>query len=179
MSSSPVQMGVKVLIVVMVLILAGGIIFFIGKIPQSPPLQNVSGTTCPPDRECPAGTPGVLSHGNLTAAESKISTDLLQLMGIKDLPAGMTRVTLEGQMEQKHQLTHVAGTGETLVYVYVQTTDTADTTLLMPYVWNVTNSDPASHLIVAWVRVSDLEKLASLESVRSIRTVSAPTTRGG
>lgn len=82
-------------------------------------------------------------------------------------------------MEQKHQLTHAAGTGETLVYVYIQTTDTADTTLLMPYVWNVTNRDPASHLIVAWVRVSDLEKLASLESVRSIRTVSAPTTRGG
>jgi len=100
-------------------------------------------------------------------------------MGVKDLPAGMTRAALEQQMEQRHQLTHVAGTEETLVYVYVQTAGTANTALLAPYVWNITNSDPGNSLVVAWVDATNLEKLALLESVRSIRTVSPPSTRSG
>ena len=179
MTSSTMPTGIKVLIVVMIFILAGGIIFLAGNFPASQPLQNTQVTTCSPDRECPPGTPVALPRGNLTLADAKLSTDLLQLMGRKDLPAGMTRGMLEQQMEQNRQVTHATGTGETLVYVYVQTTGTADLALLTPYVWNITSSDPAHGLVVAWVDAGKLEKLASLEPVRTIRTVSPPTTRGG
>ena len=179
MTSSGWQVSAGLLMVILAVIIIAGFFFFTGKPPASSPIQNISMTTCPADQECRPGNNTVPANTILTAAETKISTDLLQLMGVKGLPAGMNRVTLEQQMEQRHQLTHVAATKETLVYVYVQTTGTADTALLTPYVWNITNSDPAKGLVVAWVDTTNLEKLALLESVRSIRTVSPPSTRGG
>ena len=151
---------------------------FTGKPPGSAPVQNTTADTCPPDRVCQQGTATPRSLESLSPAERKISTDLLQLTGSRSLPPGMTRVSLEDQMEQNHQLTHEAGTGKTLVYVYIQMNEAADTTSLGAWVWNVTNSDPAYHLVVAWVDVNKLTDLASLESVRSIRTVSAPVNRG-
>jgi len=178
MTSSNTYVGIGLLIVMMVLILVVGIIFFIGKPLVSSPLQNTSLYTCPAGQECRPGNSTLLSKDNLTPAQKKISTDLLQLTDSRYLPAGMSKDTLERQMEQNHQLTHVAETGETLVYVYIQTSDSADSTLLNSFVWNVTNSDPAHHLVVAWVDTSDLINLASLESVQSIKTVSPPVNRG-
>lgn len=179
MISSDSRVRTGLLIIGIVIILAGGIIFFTGKPPLSPPVQNTSSGTCSLEQECKPGTSTTPSKEDLTPAQSKISTDLLQLMGLRALPPSLTRVALENQMEQNHQLTHVAGTGETLVYAYIQTTDSADPTPVDSLVWNVTNRDPPGHLVVAWVDVNILEKLALLESVRSIRTVSPPITRSG
>ncbi len=178
MISSDPRVRTGLLIGAIVIILVGGIIIFTDKTPSSPPLQNTTPGTCSLGQACEPGTSTPLSKENLTPAESKISTDLLQLIGVLAVPQGLTRVALKNQMEQNHQLTHVAGTGETLVSVYIQTTDAAPTPV-DSLVWNVTNRDPLGHLVVAWVDVNKLEKLASLESVRSIRTVSPPITRSG
>ena len=172
-------MAIGVVIAILGLILVGSIIFFIYKPFESPLQQNTSLDTCPPGQKCPQENSTLFSKDNLTPAQKKISTDLLQLTDSRYLPAGMTRDALERQMEQNHQLTHVAETGETLVYVYIQTSASADTTTINSSVWNVTNSDPANHLVVAWVDISNLINLASFESVQSIQTVSPPVTWRG
>jgi hypothetical protein len=171
------HVGTLLFMVLMAVILVAGIILLTGKplLPSHLPGHSVN--TCPPGQECPPENVTSTTTNPLTPAESKLSTDLLQVMGRKALPQAMTRSALEEQMEQNHQLTHAAGTGETLVYVYIQMTGTAGAVLPDPYVWNVTNRDPASQLVVAWVDVNNLVPLASLESVRSIRTVSPPVTR--
>ena len=168
-----------VLIAVVALILVAGIIFFTGKPPVPAPSQSPPAGTCCPVGGYESGNSTPPTKVNLTPAQEKISTDLLQLEGVRDLPMGVTQADLERQMEQNHQLTRVAGTGETLVYVYIQMNDRAGTTSLDIPVWNETNSDPASHLVVAWVDATKLENLASLESVRSIRTVTPPVTGRG
>jgi hypothetical protein len=179
MTSSNNYMVIGVMVVILGVILVGSIIFFIYKPFESPLQQNTSLDTCPPGQKCPTGNSTLLSKDNLTQTQKKISTDLLQLTDSRYLPVGMTRDALELQMEQNHQLTHVAQTGETLVYVYIQTSASADTTPINSSVWNVTNSDPANHLVVAWVDVSNLINLASLESVQSIQTVTPPITWRG
>ena len=126
------------------------------------------------------------SKDNLTEAQKKISTDLLQLAGIINLPSGITRDSLEQQMEKNHQLiwidengtiTDEKSTAHALVYVYIKTLDTPDLPLLKTKVWNITDTDPANKLVVAWVDTNNLFSLASLDSVQSVRTVTPPMTK--
>lgn len=161
----------------LVLILIVGILF-IGKPWLSPPQQNCSSCMCPSEQECRPinGTP--LSKDTLSTGQKKLSTDLLQLTDSRYLPIGMTSDALELQMEQNHQLTHVAGTGDTLVYVYIKTSENADTASINSFVWNVTNTDPVNHLVVAWMDVNNLTRLASFDFVQSIKSVIPPITRG-
>jgi hypothetical protein len=90
----------------------------------------------------------------------------------------MTPDALELQMEQNHQLTHVAETGDTLVYVYITTSENANTANINAFVWNVTDTDPVNHLVAAWMDVNNLTLLASFDFVRSIRSVIPPVTKG-
>ncbi len=165
------------LIAILVLILIVGILF-IGKPWLSPPQQNCSSCLCPSEQECRPIIGTILSKENLSTAQKKLSTDLLQLTDSRYLPIGMTPDALELQMEQNHQLTHVAKTGDTLVYVYIKTNENADTTNINSFVWNVTDTDPAYHLIVAWMDVNNLTRLASFDFVQSIQSVSPPLTWG-
>jgi hypothetical protein len=111
------------------------------------------------------------SKDNLTVA-------LLMLTDSRYLPIGMTPDALELQMEQNNQLTYVAETGDTLVYVYIKTSDNTDTTAINSLVWNVTNTDSANHLVVAWMNVNNLSPAASLDFVQSIKSVISPDTWG-
>ena len=121
---------------------------------------------------------------NLTDAQKKLSTDLLQLIGIINLTKGITRDTFEQQMKQNHQLKWVDDNGATitgisghkLVYVYITPRENANQSLIKSNVWNITNTDPSFNLIVAWVDVDNLLNLASIDSVKSIRTVTPPIT---
>jgi len=98
----------------------------------------------------------------------------------------MNRDALEQQMKQDHQLMWLDLTGSktenktdnAVVYVYIKTREKIDTGLFDPYVWNITNTDPANQLLVAWVKVTNLTTLASLDSVLSIQTVIPPMTSG-
>jgi hypothetical protein len=161
---SKYYIGIGVIVVILVVILLG-IIFFIPTY------------SCLLGQECKQGISTVPSQDNLIPAQTKISTDLLQLTDSSYLSKGVTEATLEQQMVQNHQLTYADG--KTFVYVYIQLNASSNPTSLDSLVWNVTNSDPANHLVVAWVDVNNLMNLASLESVESIRTVYPPALARG
>jgi len=91
------------------------------------------------------------SKTNLTDAQKKLSSDLLQVIG--------------------------SGNKSEPVYVYITTSRPTDPALITPYVCNITNTDPANHLVVAWININNLTALASLDSVQSIRTVTPPINR--
>ena len=125
---------------------------------------------------------------NLTDAQKKLSTDLLQLVNSSFLPEGQNRETLEMQMKRLGQFhpassvslaRDVGRVAGDLVYVYVYLKPPAGTPTIEPYVWEVTDRDKKNHLAVAWVEVKDLETLASLEAVQTIRTVMPPLVRAG
>jgi hypothetical protein len=124
---------------------------------------------------------------NLTLAHKKMSTDLLQLLDDVFIPAGQNSETLKMQMERLRQFLpagSVSPTGDRsviddLVYVYIYLKPPAGTKTIEPYVWEVTDRDEKNHLAVAWVEVKALETLASLDEVRTIRTVMPPLVRTG
>jgi hypothetical protein len=164
-----------------------GICFIGGCVNQSQsivPSKDPSLFICKEGQDCSKQNVSIISKANLTDAEKKLSTDLLQLIGVIDFPTGMNRDALERQMKQAHQLMWIDTTGKKtenktdypVVYVYIKTREKIDAGFLDPYVWNVTNADPANQLIVAWVNVPDLTTLASLDSVLSIQTVIPPLT---
>jgi hypothetical protein len=122
---------------------------------------------------------------NLTSAQRKISSDLLRLTGTIALPEGQTLEGVQDQMERDRQLTWVDENGKTtqdkksghpLVYVYIQTSGTTGAAPFRAYLWNVTDTDAENRLVVAWVNPGNLTALASMDSVRSIRTVTPPVT---
>ena len=123
---------------------------------------------------------------NLTDAQKKLSTDLLQLVNSNFLPPGQNRETLEIQMKNLGQFRPASSVPKAdgrvagdLVYVYIYLKPPAGTRTIEPYVWEITDRDEENHLAVAWVEVKDLETLASLEAVRTIRTVMPPLVRTG
>jgi len=185
MAASGKQSEAGLFIAILVLILAGSIFFLVSRQGASPPQENTSPDTCPAGQLCPPETWTIPAKENLTPAQQKLSSDLLRLIGVIGLPEGQTLDGLQQQMERDHQLIWVDKSGKTttdktaghpVVYVYIQTTEKTGAGFLSAYVWNVTNSDPENRLIVAWVETSNLTALASLDSVRSIRTVVPPVT---
>jgi len=124
---------------------------------------------------------------NLSETQKKLSTDLLPLLDSRFLTKWQDRETLKVQMERLGQYRlagSVSPTGEgtatdDLVYVYVYLKPPAATETIEPYVWEVRDRDEENHLAVAWVAVQNLESLASLEEVRTIRTVMPPLVRTG
>ena len=124
---------------------------------------------------------------NLTGAQKKLSTDLLQLLDSTFLPHGQDMETLEMQMTHLRQFRPASSVSSArdgrvagdMVYVYIHLNPFAETQTIEPYVWEVTDRDEENHLAVAWVEVNDLETLASLEEVRTIRTVMPPILRTG
>jgi hypothetical protein len=124
---------------------------------------------------------------NLTDAQKKLSTDLLQLLDSTFLPYGQDGGTLEMQMTHLRQFRPASSVSPAtdgrvagdMVYVYVYLTPFAETQAIEPYAWEVTNRDEENHLAVAWVEVNDLESLASQKEVRTMRTVIPPIVRTG
>ena len=129
----------------------------------------------------------VISKYNLTPGEKKLSTELLLLTGSIDFPPGINRDALEQQMKQDHQIMWIDSMGSKtenktdypVVYVYIKTREKIDAGLLASYAWNITNTDPANHIVVAWVNVTNLVTLASLDSVQSVQMVIPPLIPGG
>jgi hypothetical protein len=169
---------VFILIIIAIVILAAFLLYAFNKPAAIVTGDNHSSFVCKEGQNCSLqGTPDFFKE-NLTVAQKKLSTDLLMLTDSRYLPIGMTPDALELQMEQNHQLTYVAETGDTLVYVYIKTSDNTDTTAINSLVWNVTNTDSANHLVVAWMNVNNLTTVASLDFVQSIKSVISPDTWG-
>jgi hypothetical protein len=185
MAVSGKQSETGLYIAILVIILAGSIFFFVSRPGPSPPPQGNPPDICPAGQQCPPATWATPSKETFTPAQQKLSTDLLRLTGVTGLPAGQTLAGLQDQMERDHQLSWVDESGRTtadrttgrpLVYVYIQTSGTTADGLISAYLSNVTGVDPDNRLIVAWVETGNLTALASLDSVRSIRTVVPPVT---
>ena len=117
------------------------------------PGKNQSPGICTDKNYCIKQNVSEISKDNLTTAQRKLSTDLLLAIG-------------SGNNKENQ-----------LVYVYITTREGADPAVINPYVSNITNTDPANHLFVAWMNVNNLTALASLDSVQSIRTVTPPINR--
>jgi hypothetical protein len=173
---------VLILIIFIIIFLAIIIFMFFSPGPSIPHDNKIS-DICK-EGQCSIPSTQDFPEDNLTDTQKKLSTDLLQLIGIINLPDGMTKDNLELQMIQNHQLKWVDDTGaptngiigHKLVYVYITTSENADLDLLKGNIWNISNADPAFNLIVAWVDVDNLTNLASIDSVKSIRTVLPPRT---
>ncbi|MGA2161552.1 MAG: hypothetical protein ABSG28_05055 [Methanoregula sp.] len=167
--------GLCVVIIVALLLIGLAIIVVYRPLIQ-PPAKNQSPSLCPGGLDCIKPNGSMISKDNLSIAQQKLSTDLLQLTDSRYLPAGMTLDVLEQQMEQNHQFTYIPETGNALVYVYIKTNENADSAKINSSVWNVTNTDPEHHLVVAWVDVNNLTKLASYDFIESVQSVSPPVT---
>ncbi|MDZ7622864.1 MAG: hypothetical protein U5J96_00225 [Ignavibacteriaceae bacterium] len=68
---------------------------------------------------------------------------------------------------------------EGTVYVYVYLNQGNSTSIINSFSEEVTDRDEKNNLAVAWVKVKNLETLASLDGVRTIRTVMPPVYRTG
>ncbi|RLG23700.1 hypothetical protein DRN85_08890, partial [Methanosarcinales archaeon] len=124
---------------------------------------------------------------SLTDTQKKLSSDLLQLVNSSFLPEGQDREILEIQMKNLGQFRpatpvfleaddSVAGD---MVYVYIFIRPPVETRIIEPYVWEITERDEENRLAVAWVEVKNLEMLASLREVRTVRTVMPPLVMAG
>lgn len=122
----------------------------------------------------------------LTHTQKKLSTDILPLIDtqflnetidmddyIKDMkkfkhfraPEKATRT--ETQIEQ----------GEVYVYIYLY--PNVHTDIVNIYIEDGADKDEMNHIVAAWVKIIHIEALASLEGVRTLRTVMPPVHRSG
>jgi hypothetical protein len=113
-------------------------------------LVTVGGAPAEPGASPPAPT----DRNNLTPAEQKLSSDLLDRVR-ESTPA----------------------TGGEVVHVYVTLVPPAATAVVDAYAEEVTGRDEEHHLATARVRVDRLLDLAGREEVRSIMSVLPPVTR--
>jgi len=102
---------------------------------------------------------------NMTEAESKLSTDLLDR--VKATKSGSTTQAVANSDSKD------------LVYVYVYLYKGNSTNVIEPIVKEITDRDEENSVAVAWVSVNKLEELASLKEVKNIRTVTAPVVNNG
>ncbi len=117
----------------------------------------------------------------LTEGKKKLSADLLQLIDSKFLPEGTNIDTHAREMENVAQFrpsVSIAAPEDRInegeVYVYIYLNPNASTWIIDSYVEKVTDRDEEKRIAVAWVKVKNLERLASLEDIRTIRTVMPP-----
>lgn len=102
---------------------------------------------------------------NMTDAEKKLSTDLLEL--------------LEASRSQSSTEPVVNSDDQDLVYVYVYLHKGNNTSNIEPVVKEITDWDEENSVAVVWVSVDELGSLASLKEVKNIRTVMTPVVNNG
>ena len=116
----------------------------------------------------------------MTSAQKKLSTDLLQLVDQKFLPQGITLESFAEMMKKQRQLktnetavlnAETVKEGEVYVYIYLNPYVPQET---LNSLVTKTDVDKLNHFIVAWVKVKNLEELASLNCVKNIQTVFPP-----
>jgi len=123
---------------------------------------------------------------NLTNAQQKLSTDLLQLINPEFLPQATSLEHHSETMKSFKQFKPFENaanieesSSEGIVYVYVYLNPANSTSIINSLSEEVTDRDEKNNLAVAWLKVKSLEALASLEAVRIIRTVMPPVSRTG
>ncbi len=125
-------------------------------------------------------------QSSMTSSQKKLSSDLLQLIDQRFLPGGTTLQAHAESMKKMKQfqsdeqgIVPVDKIKDSRVYVYIKLKPETQKNTLDPFLQKITDVDENSNLVVAWIKVSNLEKVASLDGVRSIRTVMPPVVRTG
>jgi hypothetical protein len=126
------------------------------------------------------------AKGYMTTSQEKISSDLLQLIDQRFLPQGTSLQSHAETMKNLKQLRSKQATvfsaesiKEGEVYVYIHLAPGGQTETLSPLVSRITDVDESNHLAVAWVKVKNLESLASLNAVETVRSVVPPVNKTG
>ena len=122
-----------------------------------------------------------------TASHRKLSSDLLPLIDQayrdKDITLEENKANLKTQKQlitaNEAEYKDINDATDDLVYVYITLNVDAATDTIDPYVKKVTNRDEENGILAAWVEVNELDNIASLDVVNSIRTVIQPETRVG
>jgi hypothetical protein len=122
----------------------------------------------------------------MTTSQEKIGSDLLQLIDQRFLPQGTSLQSHAETMKNLKQLRSKQATGfsaesvkEAEVYVYIHLAPDGQTETVTPLVSNITDIDESNHLVVAWVKVKNLDSLASLNAVKTVRSVVPPINTTG
>jgi len=122
----------------------------------------------------------------MTDSQKKLSTDLMQLINNEFLPSANSIESHSNTMLKFKQFKPFEFANdiqtqvwEGQVYVYIYLNEGSFTSIADQFAENVTNRDEKNNMAVAWVKVKNLEALASLTGVRKIRTVFPPVTRSG
>ena len=123
---------------------------------------------------------------NLTKAQQKLSTDLLQLVKPEFLPKATSldhHSKMMKSLKQFRPFEQSASFEESInegsVYVYVYLKEGNPTSIINSICEEVTDRDEKNHVAVAWVKVKNLEALTLLDGVRIIRTVIPPLKKTG
>lgn len=112
----------------------------------------------------------------LTEELQKVSSDLVGMIVDSECPSPGT--TSHTNAVQPSTAVNTESEQQ-LVFVYISLFRGNQTSVIDPYVWNVTSIDEANSIVTAWVDVSRLEEIASLKEVRNIRTVVRPLVNSG
>ncbi|MCX6122088.1 MAG: hypothetical protein NTX44_10800, partial [Ignavibacteriales bacterium] len=122
----------------------------------------------------------------MTGSQKKLGTDLLQLTDQKYLPEGFTLQSHAESMRKLNQyryqgkdILQASNVKEGEVYVYIYLEPNVLTGILNPLVTKMTDIDERNHIVVAWIKVKDLENLASLLGVKHVQSVVPPVTNTG
>jgi hypothetical protein len=126
----------------------------------------------------------IVGKENLTPGQEKLSTALrAQIFSSERISQPnqsfdqsslrMKKIPLNSAINSTASLASDVPSGN-LVYVYVSVKPGFSTHIIDPFVYEVPNRDEGFHLAVAWVDVRNLEPLATLEGVSTIREVIPP-----
>ena len=127
----------------------------------------------------------VSQKGDLSDAQKKMSSRILHLTGGLDMPQGVTQDNMVEQMARQGQAKEIdaadgsGGRPEFSLYVYIKLKEGSSTELLDPYVSKIENQDMEIGLVAAWVDITSIKKLASLDAVLGIQEVSPPVVNSG
>ncbi|MFZ5975714.1 MAG: InlB B-repeat-containing protein [Bacillota bacterium] len=121
----------------------------------------------------------------LNKAQKKIGTELLRLIKDDMLPSGKSKTALVKEMQKQGQIAPgVISSGDKGIldmkaYVYIQMKPGVSFSAIDGYVSKIENKDTKSNLAVAWIKLSALEELASLDGVKTVQTVHRPVINTG
>jgi hypothetical protein len=163
--------------VIIILVVFLGLIKYIEDISVGKSLnENQSLSDCKNGRECfVKNNSGPPTSDDLTEDQKKLSPDLLQLLGIIDLPPDMTQDSLIQQMINDHQLKQIDGTsGKLFVQTYIYLNNNAQIPELTNYLFDLKYTDLDNHILVAWIDVNNVTQVASYDTVREISTIVPP-----
>lgn len=124
-----------------------------------------------------------LVYSSLSADQQKLGGDLLQLVNSDFLPAGKSRSDLLKDMEKLHQLSggvskrKLASAND--VYVYIKLAPGYNLEDFHSVISRLVSEDRENCLLAAWVPIDQLETLASMVDVLSVKSVVPPLAKSG